>query len=253
MIKFFRKIRHKLISENKFSKYVLYAVGEILLVVIGILIALQVNNWNQKRIERKIEQNYISSLIEDAKTDLANFNNVIAQSKERIKNLDSLEYMCYNYDKNDAELMMWYIKCLKFPDFITQTNRTISQLKNSGGMRLIKDETKIDAIIKYEKSFERLYNQQVWYEGGIKDLANAGISVFNYKYFPGYTRKIDKETFKTAQLLRTDKRLINELGNLATVCNAFTFAYLKFLEDGQKECHQLIDILENNNTSAQKK
>ena len=50
MIKFFRNIRRKLLGENKFSKYIIYALGEILLVVIGILIALQVNNWN---IERK--------------------------------------------------------------------------------------------------------------------------------------------------------------------------------------------------------
>ena len=49
MIKFFRKIRQKLLSENKFSKYLVYAIGEIVLVVIGILIALQINNWNENR------------------------------------------------------------------------------------------------------------------------------------------------------------------------------------------------------------
>ena len=49
MIKFFRKIRQSLLSENKISKYLLYAIGEILLVVIGILIALSINNWNQER------------------------------------------------------------------------------------------------------------------------------------------------------------------------------------------------------------
>ena len=47
MIKFFRKIRHKLLSDNKFSKYLVYAIGEIVLVVIGILIALSINNWNE--------------------------------------------------------------------------------------------------------------------------------------------------------------------------------------------------------------
>ncbi len=48
MIKFFRKVRHKLLTENKFSKYLLYAIGEIILVVIGILIALSINNKNQQ-------------------------------------------------------------------------------------------------------------------------------------------------------------------------------------------------------------
>jgi hypothetical protein len=49
MIKFFRKIRKKLLVENRFNKYLLYAIGEIILVVIGILIALQINNWNETR------------------------------------------------------------------------------------------------------------------------------------------------------------------------------------------------------------
>ncbi|WP_425287337.1 DUF6090 family protein [Lutimonas vermicola] len=52
MIKFFRKIRQKTLTENKFSKYLLYAIGEIILVVIGILIALQINNYNELNKQR---------------------------------------------------------------------------------------------------------------------------------------------------------------------------------------------------------
>ena len=55
MIKIFRNIRQKRLSDNRFSKYLIYAIGEIILVVIGILIALQVNNWNEKRINRSYE------------------------------------------------------------------------------------------------------------------------------------------------------------------------------------------------------
>ncbi|RMA67518.1 hypothetical protein BXY75_0066, partial [Ulvibacter antarcticus] len=57
-----------MLIENKFSKYLIYAIGEIALVVIGILIALSLNNWNQKKSERNSETQYIFSLIEDAKT-----------------------------------------------------------------------------------------------------------------------------------------------------------------------------------------
>lgn len=64
MIKFFRSIRKALLAENKFSKYLIYAIGEIVLVVIGILIALQINNWNENRkIEREIES--VISLLDD--------------------------------------------------------------------------------------------------------------------------------------------------------------------------------------------
>ena len=62
MIKFFRKIRQRLLTENKFSKYFLYAIGEIFLVVIGILIALQINNWNQNLKELKKENELLISL-----------------------------------------------------------------------------------------------------------------------------------------------------------------------------------------------
>jgi hypothetical protein len=57
-MKFFRKIRQRLLTENKFSKYLIYAIGEIVLVVIGILIALSINNWNQGRIDKKSESKY---------------------------------------------------------------------------------------------------------------------------------------------------------------------------------------------------
>lgn len=71
MIKFFRKIRQRLLTENKFSKYLLYAIGEIILVVIGIMIALQFNNLN----EEKKKQRNIDQLIIDIEQDLlANYN-----------------------------------------------------------------------------------------------------------------------------------------------------------------------------------
>ena len=53
MIKFFRRIRQNMIKENRASKYMLYAIGEIVLVVIGILFALQINNWNIDQIKNK--------------------------------------------------------------------------------------------------------------------------------------------------------------------------------------------------------
>jgi len=59
MIKFFRKIRQNLLIENKTGKYFKYAIGEIILVVIGILIALQINNWNENRKHKNKKHKYI--------------------------------------------------------------------------------------------------------------------------------------------------------------------------------------------------
>lgn len=74
MIKFFRKIRQNLLMENKSSKYFKYAFGEILLVVIGILIALQINNWNEKRVEKNTLNNYYLRILEELVVSENNLN-----------------------------------------------------------------------------------------------------------------------------------------------------------------------------------
>jgi len=71
MIKFFRKIRQNLLSEGKTGKYLKYAFGEIILVVFGILIALQINNWNEERKDRIKEQVILKQLQEDYQANLA--------------------------------------------------------------------------------------------------------------------------------------------------------------------------------------
>ncbi len=70
MIKFFRKIRQNLLSENKTGKYFKYAIGEIVLVVFGILIALQINNWNENLKNKKEEISVLKELLSDSKTNL---------------------------------------------------------------------------------------------------------------------------------------------------------------------------------------
>ena len=85
MIKFFRKIRQKLLSENKFSKYLIYAIGEIVLVVVGILIALQINTWNNENIERELESNMLSEILINLEKDVFNLNSKITYNENRIK------------------------------------------------------------------------------------------------------------------------------------------------------------------------
>ena len=70
MIKLFRKIRYELLEKNKMGKYFKYAFGEIILVVIGILIAIQINNSNQKRLDREALDGYLSSIAQNIESDL---------------------------------------------------------------------------------------------------------------------------------------------------------------------------------------
>ena len=79
MIKFFRKIRYDLMEKNKTGKYLKYAIGEIILVMIGILLALQVNNWNQQRIATQKEQLLLQALHNEFIENQSQFENVIAR------------------------------------------------------------------------------------------------------------------------------------------------------------------------------
>ncbi len=80
MIKFFRKIRQNLLMENKTGKYFKYAIGEILLVVIGILIALQINNWNISRLEQETEIKILEEIYSNLSTDVRNINQKIREN-----------------------------------------------------------------------------------------------------------------------------------------------------------------------------
>jgi hypothetical protein len=107
MIPFFRKIRKTLADDNKPIKYLRYAIGEIVLVVIGILIALQINTWNENRKERFIEQKILLSLNNDLETDISNMKSMISNDStlnqtniKLIKLLkDSLAEYNSSYDK----------------------------------------------------------------------------------------------------------------------------------------------------------
>lgn len=76
-MKFFRKIRQSLLHDNKFAKYLLYAIGEIILVVIGILIALQINTWNEWRKDRIKEENILHDLAKNIEINIQTFQNDI--------------------------------------------------------------------------------------------------------------------------------------------------------------------------------
>jgi len=69
MIKIFRKVRQKMLEQSKIKSYFVYAIGEIVLVVIGILIALQINNWNENRKQQSEFNNILKTIYKDLKTD----------------------------------------------------------------------------------------------------------------------------------------------------------------------------------------
>ncbi len=90
MIKFFRKIRQSLLAEGKTTQYLKYAIGEIFLVMVGILLALQVSNWNQNRIARNKEKVILAELNQEFKQNKAQLEDVLSHHRKALKSTDLL-------------------------------------------------------------------------------------------------------------------------------------------------------------------
>ena len=141
MIKFFRKIRQKMLSENRFSKYLIYAIGEILLVVIGILIALSINSWNQDRIDTKSELEYLGEIKKEiqANIDLTNYY-IIKKLPRKIEGLSLAKQYCEN--KIQVEDTLSFLNKVSLGGVITNgfsflSSKTYDELLNTGNFQLI--------------------------------------------------------------------------------------------------------------------
>ncbi|PWI28870.1 hypothetical protein DI383_14510 [Flavobacteriaceae bacterium LYZ1037] len=157
MIKFFRKIRQRLLSDNKFSKYLIYAVGEIILVVIGILIALQVNNLNEVR-KSNLELNKINqNLIQEFESNQKALNIALGGLKwTKRGGLKILSMM----GKSESELNRTNIDSLietsLFWPTWKPTNFVLNELKSTGKLSLIKNNKIKELLFEYERQSENV-------------------------------------------------------------------------------------------------
>lgn len=101
MINFFKTIRQDLLSGGRTKKYLKYAIGEIVLVVIGILIALQINNWNETRKQQEKEQELIISVKSDLKQDRAFIQRIVESIEPKIEAYQTLNSDLFDLYKND--------------------------------------------------------------------------------------------------------------------------------------------------------
>lgn len=181
MIHFFRKIRQQLFTNNKFSKYLLYAMGEIVLVVIGILIALQINTWNNQKLLNKAEvksyQNIKRQIIED-KTELTQvkgFNNYFKKSSELANKIIEAQ----DYNKADSLALMAMGLSL-YTDFHS-SGHIYETLVNSGDIKLLKNSEIPSKLQKLEMTYINVNNlEDIHWEIIINELSPLLRGVINY-------------------------------------------------------------------------
>ena len=152
MIKFFRKIRQKLLAENKFSKYLLYAIGEIILVVIGILIALQINNANENRKSVIQENLYLQRLLSENKGDVNTFKNNISNLEKGIETIQNLSIALNSTKATDSTIVSaandFFSYGSIYPIFTSSTS-TFDDLSSTGNLKVINNTTLRDELVKH--------------------------------------------------------------------------------------------------------
>ncbi|QYH40847.1 hypothetical protein GYM62_19335 [Algoriphagus sp. NBT04N3] len=142
MLRFFRHIRKKLIEQDKVRNYIWYALGEIFLVMIGILLALQVNNWNEERKEKKLSDEYLSRIAEDLDRLVEISGNQKQKMREILSSITEAQQLLErgtplsDYEKEIVDFAkVW------FPRTTNQlpTMLTYEEMKESGNLNLIRN------------------------------------------------------------------------------------------------------------------
>ncbi len=155
MLRFFRQIRQKLLTENKVTRYSLYAIGEIFLVVIGILIALQVNTWNDARKAEHLEQDYYCRLLEDIYLDEQQVIEQIEVVKERLKAANQALRLLTSNNPKKMEVALEINDAIKaiYTDF-KANDAAFVDLKSGANLNIIKDKSVIRAMNNYFNKVE---------------------------------------------------------------------------------------------------
>ena len=237
MIKFFSKIRYDLMEKNKTGRYFKYAIGEIVLVVIGILIALQINNWNEDRKSANLEEAILIDLKQDLIVTEKLMENNLNQNKLNLNNLESIIYNIDNeisYSKQMdtlfSSLNSWsspYPIMTAYEIFKNTGVETITD-------KLIKEKT----ITLYESTFTFLnddYDRAEW--AFFETVTNPFISK-NFAYDILYEREVLTPN-RYEELVKNP-----EFKNIITFVQNLRKSGLKVYSNAIDEIQELIELID---------
>ena len=232
MIKFFRRFRQQFISQGKVSKYLLYAFGEIILVVVGILIALSINNWKENQRKASQESYYLKSLRASIIQDTVNFNTKLGDIALTMEEIDQARVKL-NQEENEE---IWTDKVPRI--FMSTYNvnaetSVIEDLKSTGNLNLISNKKLIDSMLIYYKGINQT---QLGIHNSLQTYARETIGpylmmryevVFNDK--PMYTGNSTAPVLSSSAF-REDIFLINALGYRNSILTGLQVNYQLTLE-----------------------
>ncbi|HKJ48299.1 MAG TPA: DUF6090 family protein [Christiangramia sp.] len=245
MIKFFRNIRRRLLRENRFTRYLIYAIGEIVLVVIGILIALQINNWNEEKKLFQKEERFLKEIKLNLIQDTIQISNVLESNRAKIKNImNIMQKMDTKYSVTERRMALDIPKIAEFALF-SQNNTAYSNLLDSESIDLIRDKKLRELLSDY-------YNTNWEYKG------NANITQRTReitKYISEHL--VTKEAIKNAFNIETnlpsakeyqfnaDPYFISNFLSISAMTNHSNVALIDFRTQNQKLREKIDNYLVN--------
>ncbi|NAS13861.1 DUF6090 family protein [Poritiphilus flavus] len=245
MIKFFRRIRQQLLHENKLRKYLLYALGEIFLVVIGILIALQLNNWNESRIDRKKERQVVQNIYTELDQNLEYSQNILAEIEKRTLSATTLmEHTSREVQTITASTFdSIMIQAFLFPPY-TPIKADLERVLGSEQIDLITSTELQYRLSDYKTSIDEAALYYRYAEDDFKLL----ILPYFMKNYPlktlllEYGLKVPPSRHKT---LHTDLLASREFENILSVIFADSVGQLQVINANLNLIQSIKDLIEN--------
>jgi hypothetical protein len=240
MIKFFRHIRQSLIMKNQTSKYFKYAIGEIILVVIGILIALQINNWNNDQTDRKNEKKYLSNIIKDLKKDVERLEWLINFREDRLVGDQALINHINGDPIESLDTISEYVVNAMMEEKFSPNNITFLELTNSGRLNIIRNDSIKLLLLELEKLYKdnllAIDHETFDYREYISKPSNNSVNVDQLiPIYAGQTTAIEQGVkLADFDLLFSNKSYKNGLYIMTFLSNTYLTDYRLMLEKSNK-------------------
>jgi len=206
-----RRLKLDLFMTSSFRKYSAYAFGEILLLVIGILIALQIDDWNQQRLNRQMESEYLVSMSRDLTKDIRELRAAIEGNESLLAGLnDTLRLLAEPRDE-DAWRRDLYIHGLKYTYWFVVaefSGLTMAQLQYSGEMRIITNPQLREAMIAYEQGLETAQLQSRDVMPYFHELEESHKSLFDLKLSKSAMEFIEQDYLNMLQPIEVFQSLV---------------------------------------------
>jgi len=255
MIKFFRKIRRNLLLENKTGKYFKYAIGEIILVMVGILLALQINNWNETKKEQAITNKYLSGFVSDLEKDRAQLDNLINVRKKQSTSAKALLIMIETNEYDHESFYSHFYYLFPFHRFTPNSN-TLEEVLNSSHLRFITDEDIKNRLLDLRNSYKRIIlNEEHVYED--KSVYQYSALTMNHIEFnglfiadTGFPMEKREESFsksKDVEVYKKDADYFMKDRHFKSFINLLDFNLLFVIpqvEKARNDCQLIISLIE---------